>query len=134
MKPLTGILLAASVLFALACGCQKQDVETSPPQQLPEHVTYVDPELLTEVLCEHVSSERLTSGRLRITARFHNTLEKTAECQIKLRFRGDGGDVVDETNWTPLLLPRRETTQFRQTSLTTKARSYTALLRKARTK
>ena len=85
-------------------------------------------------LCEHVSSERLTSGRLRITARFHNTLEKTAECQIKLRFRGDGGDVVDETNWTPLLLPRRETTQFRQTSLTTKARSYTALLRKARTK
>jgi hypothetical protein len=135
MRRLTGTLLAAGVLLALVCGCgAREDIEADPGPQLPENVVYVDSDLLRQVECEHVSCERLASGRRRITARFHNTLDRTAECQIKLRFTDAAGHVVDETNWTPLLLPRRQTTQFTQASLTTRAEGFTVLLREARTK
>jgi hypothetical protein len=66
-----------------------------------------------------------------VLAQFYNKQNRTAECAIKLKFKDDAEQVLDETSWMPLLLPRREVTQWEHTSLTTKATDFVVMLRKA---
>ena len=96
-----------------------------------ENLVYLDWALTSAIPCRQLTTERLPSGRLRVLAQFYNKRNRTAECAVQLKFKDDAQRVLDETGWMPLLLPRRELTQFEHTSLTTQATDFVLLLRAA---
>jgi hypothetical protein len=100
--------------------------------QSSENLVYIDLWLKPWIPCEDIKAEQLPSGHTRVYARFANKQNRTAECQVKVRFKDAGGRVLDETNWMPFLLARREVTQFEHTSLCTGAQDFTVLLREAK--
>jgi hypothetical protein len=106
--------------------------KTGPTVQDTENLVYLDFALKVSIPCETLNAEQLPSGRTRVHARFVNRQNHTAECQIKVRFKDSEGRILDETGWMPLLLPRREVTQFEHTSLCTGAKDFTILLRAAK--
>lgn len=113
------------------CGPVAGSRTTESPLESQENLVYVDRTLLLNIPCEHLQAERLSSGRLRVRARFYNKQDQTAECQVKLKFRDSGGNPVDETSWMPILLPRREVTAFEHTCLSPNATDFVLLLRAA---
>ncbi len=128
-------LLAACVAtaaLATGCGPHAGTRMSATPLEVKENLVYLDSALTAAVPCHQLTSDRLPSGRLRVLAQFYNDQNHTAECSIKLKFKDDAGRVLDETGWMPLLLPRRELTQFEHTSLTAEATDFVLLLRKAR--
>ncbi len=102
------------------------------PGETYKNLVYLNEALLIQIPCEHLSSERLPSGRIHVLARFFNKQNHTAECQVRVRFKDANGTILDETNWMPLLLPRREITQFEHTSLNAEATDFVLMLREAR--
>ncbi|MBU0616485.1 MAG: hypothetical protein KKI02_02085 [Planctomycetes bacterium] len=102
------------------------------PLEAEENLVYLDSALTAAIPCHDLTSERLPSGRLRVLAQFYNRQNHTAECAVKLKFKDDTRRILDETGWMPLLLPRRELTQFEHTSLTTQATDFVLLLREAK--
>ena len=128
-----GPLLAALALISAGCGSVGyQGTKTAGPTlQSTESLIYLDSALKSAIPCEAISATQLPSGRIRVTARFVNKQDHTAECQVKLRFKDGTGRIIDETNWMPFLLPRREVTQFEHTSLAVASKDFTLLLRKA---
>ena len=136
MKPvrllwLTTALLGMAMLWG--CGPHRGTKIGSAPLESTGNLVYLDAALTTQIPCEHLSAERLPSGRLRVRASFFNEQNHTAECQLKIKFKDEGGQVVEDTGWMPLLLPRRESVDFDQTSLNDRASQYVVMLRKAKT-
>jgi hypothetical protein len=129
-------LLVAGALALVCSGCGSlghQGTKTDGPTiQTTESLVYLDSGLKSAIPCEAISAEQLPSGRTRVYARFANKQNRTADCQIKVRFKGADGRVLDETNWMPFLLARREVTPFEHTSLCTGAKDFTVLLREAK--
>jgi len=136
MKAMSRFLSLGAVcsgLTVLLWGCAGYRAsQTGPTVQDTENLVYLDFALTTSIPCETVSAEQLPSGRTRVHARFLNQQNHTAECQVKVRFKDAEGRILDETGWMPLLLPRREVTQFEHTSLCTGVKDFTILLRAAK--
>jgi len=123
---------ASLILLGSVCGCGPYPGTKAdpPPLEAHENLIYLDSALTGQIPCEKLSAERLPSGRLRIYARFYNKQNHTAETQVKIKFKDDKGRTIDQTGWTPFLVPRRESTQFEHTSLTDKATDFVFMLRK----
>jgi len=134
MKPGQVLLAGALLLASLACSCgpYRGTKISSEPLEVEENLVYLDAALTTQIPCEKLSAEQLPTGRLRVRATFVNERNHTAECQLKIKFKDAADQVVEDTGWMPLLLPRRESTAFEQTSLTDQAKKYVILLRKAK--
>jgi len=129
-------VLLTTTLAVVCNGCRSlghQGTKTDGPTiQATENLVYLDAGLKSTIPCETISAEQLPSGRTRVYARFANKQNRTAECQVKVRFKDVDGRVLDETNWMPFILARREVTQFEHTSLCTGAKDFTLLLREAK--
>lgn len=121
----------AMTSLVTGCGPVAGSRSTEPPLEVRENLVYIDLALAPSIPCQHLQAERLSSGRLLIRARFYNQQDRTAECQIKLKFRDATGNPVDETGWMPFLLPRREVTAFEHTCLSPNASDFTLLMRAA---
>ena len=134
MRLIRIVFLASLLLVVFVCGCAQYGGRKTyvPPRETHKNLVYLDGALVIQIPCEDISAEQLPSGRMRVLARFFNKQNHTAECQVRIRFKDSGGNIIDETSWMPLLLPRRELTQFEHTSLTTKASDFVLMLRKAR--
>lgn len=134
MLRITSLLGLAVLTLSPTCGCGPYAGTriNSPPLEFHENLVYLDSAETAVIPCEELQAEKLASGRLRVYARFFNKQNHTAECQVKLKFKDANGEAVDETNWMPLLLPRRQSTQFEQTSLTNNATEFVLMLRKAK--
>lgn len=134
MRLLRTVFLANLLLVAFVYGCAQYGGRKTfvPPRETYKNLVYLNEALLIQIPCENLSAEQLPNGRMRVLARFFNKQNHTAECQVKVRFKDASGKIIDETNWMPLLLPRRELTQFEHTSLTTKASEFVLMLREAR--
>ncbi len=104
----------------------------APPVEQTESLVYLDAGLVNDIPCQSIKAEQLPSGRIRVYARFLNQQDDTVETKVRIKFTGSNGHIVDQTNWMPLLLPRREITEFVHTSLATGATDFTLLLRLAR--
>ena len=130
------ICLASLMIITFSCGCSPGEGRKTvfTPAETNKNLVYIDSDLTIQIPCEHLSANKLTSGRTQVFAKFFNKQNRTAECQVKVKFKDDGGKIIDETSWMPLLLPRREVTQFEHTSLTTKAKDFVVLLREAKNK
>ncbi|NIA15461.1 MAG: hypothetical protein GWP08_15465 [Nitrospiraceae bacterium] len=128
-------VVASLMLVWYVCGCgpYRGTKAEPPPLESYENLVYLDSALTTAIPCEDLSAESLPSGRLRVYVSFYNRQNHTAECQVMLKFKDAGGRIIDETSWMPLLLPRRQSTQFEHTSLSNKAKGFVLMLRKAKT-
>lgn len=104
----------------------------SVPLESREKLVYLDAALTSVLPCRSLSCERKQTGRLRISGSFFNEQNRSAECQVKVKFLGADGSIAEETNWMPIVFPRRELTQFEHTSLTTRADDFVLMLRVAR--
>ena len=128
-------IFLVSMLVTLMTGCigPTEGVRTDdPPLELRENLVYMDRSLTLQIPCDVLKAKKLDSGRTEIYARFFNKRNKTAECQIQVKFKDGAGRVMDETGWMPFLLPRREVTEFRHTSLVRNSVNFILLLREAR--
>ena len=132
MRPSSLTCTAGLILLGLVCGCGPHPGTRAvpPPLETHENLIYLDSALTVQIPCEELFAEKLSSGRLRVYARFYNRQNHTAETQVKIKFKGAKGRAIDETSWMPLLLPRRQSTQFEHTSLTDKAKDFVFMLRK----
>ena len=99
------------------------------PLESSENLVYLDSALRHQIPCEFLLSEQLESGRTRIHARFFNDANRSAGCQIKVKFKDENGEIIDETGWRPFILPRREAKDFETTSLKSGAVEFTLLMR-----
>lgn len=117
--------------FVSGCGPHRGTRMNTAPLEEAENLVYLDSALTAAIPCRQLTSSRLPSGRLQVLAQFYNNQDHTAECAIKLKFKDEAQRVLDETGWMPLLLPRRELTQYEHTSLTTQATDFVLLLRRA---
>ena len=126
------LLLAICAVACTSCSGFKGTKTSEPTIQSGENLVYIDLWLKAWIPCEAIKAEELPSGRTRVYARFANKQNRTAECQAKVRFKGADGRVIDETNWMPFLLARREVTEFQHTSLCTGVKEFTLLLREAK--
>ena len=127
------LLISIPLVLLVGCIGPTRGVHTSnTPLELQENLIYMDRTLTLQIPCESLEAKKLESGRLEIYARFYNKRNKTAECQVQIKFKDNTGKVVDETGWMPLLLPRREVIEFRHTSLVSDPADFTLLLREAR--
>ena len=129
------VIRACAVLFPLclcACAPYKGTRVSEPPLETHENLVYLDSALGTTIQCETLEAEELSSGRVHVYARFFNKQNRTAECQVQIKFKDDRGRVVDDTGWLPFVLPRRESTEFKHTSLSHDVKDFTFLLRKAK--
>jgi len=136
MKHSKILLYAGLIATAFLYGCAPYEgrMTAFPPVETQKNLVYTTAGLLLQIPCEHLSAEKLPSGRMHVLARFFNKQDHTAECQVKVKFKDASGKIIDETNWMPLLLPRRELTQFEHTSLTTETEDFVLLLREAKKK
>ena len=129
------IVLASAILFPFwlgACAPYRGTRISEPPLETHENLVYLDSALSATIQCESLEAEELSSGRVHVYARFFNKQNHTAECQVRLKFKDDKGRIVDETGWLPFVLPRRESTEFKHTSLSHDVKDFTFLLRKAK--
>jgi len=113
------------------CGPYRGTRTVIPPLETREHLVYLDAGLTVQIPCETLVVQEREDGRLAVLASFVNQRNRSAECQIKVKFKDRSGVVLEDTGWMPLLLARRETTQFEYTSLTDQAKEYVLELRKA---
>jgi uncharacterized protein YcfL len=134
MTQLQLILLLAVGLSPLmgGCGATSGSRTSEVPLETRQNLVYLDRKLLANIPCDHLDAQKLASGRLHVLARFQNKQNQTAEVQVKLKFRDAAGNSVDETSWMPLLLPRRELTEFQHTCLSTTADDFTLMVRIAK--
>ena len=122
--------LATVLVLTVGCSGPYRGVRIrTHPLESTESLVYVDSSLLRQIPCEFLRSEQLESGRTRVHARFFNDANRSAGCQIKVKFKGENGEVIDETGWMPFILPRREAKEFEATSLKSGAREFTLLMR-----
>lgn len=129
------LFLIVGFIALLSSSCQgpTHGVRTNKePLESHYNLIYMDQTLTSQVPCETLDARKLESGRMTIYARFFNKRNKAAECQIQVKFKGGDGRIVDQTGWMPFLLPRREVTEFRHTSLANNVSDFTLLLREAR--
>jgi hypothetical protein len=129
---IASLLGVMCVALCTSCTGFRGAKTSGPTIQSTENLVYVDMWLKAWIPCEDIKAEQLPSGRTRVYARFANKQNRTAECQVKVRFKDAGGRVIDETNWMPFLLARREVTQFEHTSLCTGVKDFTVMLREAK--
>jgi hypothetical protein len=129
---IVSLLSIICVAVCTSCTGFRGTKTSQPTLQSSENLVYIDMWLKAWIPCEDIKAEQLPSGRTRVYARFANKQNRTAECQVKVRFKGADGRVLDETNWMPFLLARREMTQFEHTSLCTGVKDFTVLLREAK--
>ena len=125
------ILTLVAIILLYGCVPYQGTRITQPPLEKNENLVYLDYALTAKIPNEVLEAEILESGRMRIYTRFYNKQDKTAECQIKIKFKTAEGKVIDQTGWMPFLLPRRESTEFVHTSLTDGVKDFTMLLRVA---
>lgn len=126
------LILVGLLFLGASCVGYHGTQSDSRTVQSTENLVYLDLLLKGWIPCEAISAEQLPSGRMRVYARFANKQNNTAECQIKLRFKGADGRIMDDTGWMPLILPRREVTQFEHTSLVAGAKDFIVMLREAK--
>ncbi|NQT19330.1 MAG: hypothetical protein HQ592_06470 [Planctomycetes bacterium] len=128
--------LAVSVtllaVILTACGPTRGVPPSSEVLELNAALVYVDYQLRFQIKCEHIEAKQLDSGRMEIYARFYNDANKSAECQIQVKFKDDSDKIIDETGWMPFVLARREVTEFRHLSLARNPDKFVLMLRKAR--
>jgi len=125
------LTLVSALLLCGSCIVNK-DTETGGPAIRPvENLVYLDNLMQNWIPCQAISAEQLPSGHTRVHARFANKHDYTAQCQIKVRYLDKTGQILDETSWIPLLLPRSQGTEFENTSLVTGVGDFTVLLREA---
>lgn len=136
-KPVTLLLITfIGVSFLglfVGCGGTYPGTRVSQaPMESVENLVYLDSSLTKQIPCEILRAEILASGRTRVYARFMNTRDATAECQIKVKFKDASGRIIDDTGWMPFVLPRSEVAQFEHTSLCTDVKNFTLMLRAAK--
>ncbi len=134
MKSFT-LLASVCLVVVFFTGCQGPvpGVHTTrEPLETYSNLVYIDGSLTSQVPCQVLEAKKTDSGRMEVYARFFNERDEAVESQIRLKFKGEDGRIVDQTGWLPFLLPRREVTEFRHTSLTKDASDFVLLLREAR--
>lgn len=126
------LVFGLATILAFVSGCTGfRGSKGGPALEQRENLVYVDGDLLPWVPAEVLTAERTQSGRTKVYARFVNQRNTTVECQIKVKFMAAGGRVLDETNWMPVLFPRRASTEFEQTSLATDVADFVVIVRLA---
>jgi len=130
-RTITIICLVLGIVLAACTAPYKGSRTDAGETYSDQNLVYGSLALVSEIPCENLFATELPSGRLRITAQFFNDQDHTAECQIRVKFKDGTGRILEETPWMPLLLPRRESTQFEQNSMGTGATHYTVMLREA---
>jgi hypothetical protein len=129
---LMSAIAVGGAMVVASCGPYVGSESSTPALESQENLVYLDLAVREQIPCEKLDAQKQPSGRTLVCARFMNQQNHTAECQIKVKFRNSAGRVVDESSWMPLLLPRREVTQFEHLSLATDVESFTVLVRAAK--
>jgi hypothetical protein len=128
----TSVVMILHLVISACSGPFSGRRADAPVIEQSENLVYLDVGLMHNVLCQVLEAKRLPTGRLRVYAKFYNEHNGTVETQIQVKFKGEGGRIIDQTGWMPLLLPRREATEFEHTSLAAGVSDFTLLLRLAR--
>jgi len=120
------------LIQVFACSPYIGSRTTTKPLELENNLIYLDNALLSQIPCENLSYKKLSNGHLKINAKFFNMINSTTVCQIKIKFKDEHDNIIEETSWMPLTLPRKEITNFQHLSLNTDAINFTLFLRKFR--
>lgn len=94
-----------------------------------EKVILLDHRLERHIKLQAIKAERLENNLLRVRALLYNDTNETLTVQIKARFKDKDGFVVEETNWQPVVLVRREMTQYEENSLNDQAEDYILMIK-----